>query len=393
MSAYFIEAFDTLFFRDGRPFEIGGYANLQIPPSPSNFYGAIRSALITSKPGGFEKIKTNQDETLRAVVGEIGDSEGETAKLQINGPLFARMASKGITGYFPVPRDLLVYSVDGKGANKLNRKFIIQNKLKELPKGVETNSSTRMFLINPYAESMSSEELLLSDGTFARYLNGDLKFPFEIDYNLNAIQVEQLFKSDYREGIALKSKQKNVEKSRLFTMQHLEFDNDPDEPYGFVLEIHNNSIELGEPAYLRLGGDGKVAQMIRVDINWGNVDNIKEKIDSNKLFKVYIATPAIFELGWKSKAMHNGYFDEYPGLEFELLTAAFGRSEMYGGYDIVANVPKVSFPAVPAGSVFYFKLKKGTADDVIAAFHQKCISDYRNKQGFGYSFVGGITNV
>ncbi len=390
---YFIEAFDTLFFRDGRPFEIGGYANLQMPPSPSNFYGAIRSALIASKPGGFDKIKIDQDETLRAVVGEVGDSEGKTAKLQILGPLFARKTSENVTSYFPLPRDLLVYSADGSEERKLSRRYLIQTNLKELPKGIETNSSTRMFLINPYAESMSSEALLLSDDTFARYLNGDLKLPFEIDYDQNVIKLEQLFKSDYREGIALKSKQKNVEKSRLFTMQHLVFNNNPDEPYGFVLEILNNPIQLGDSAYLRLGGDGKVAHIKAVDINWGDVEKIKESIDSNKLFKVYLATPAIFELGWKSKAMHNGYFDEYPGLEFELLTAASGRSEIYGGYDIVANVPKVSFPAVPAGSVYYFKLIKGTADDVINAFHQKCISDYRSNQGFGYSFVGGITNV
>jgi CRISPR-associated protein Cmr3 len=393
MGMYFIEAYDTLFFRDGRPFEFGGYANLQVPPSPSSFYGAIRSALITSKSRGFEMFKTGRDATLKAVVGEIGDSEGTTAKLQINGPVFARLSADGVTGYFPLPRDLLVHTHGMEKTNKPRRGYLVQTIVKKLPEGIETNCAQNTFLMNPFAQSMAQEDILLSNVVFAKYLSGDLSFPYEIDEDQNALRSNQLFLSDFREGIALKSNQKNVETSKLFTMQHLTFDNDPERPFGFVLEIHNNTIELGESTHLRLGGDGKVAQLRAVDANWWEIERIKERIDANKMFKIYLATPAIFEFGWKSKAMHNNYCDDHPGLEFELITAAIGRAVMYGGYDMVANVPKVSFPAVPAGSVYYFKLNKGTADDVVKAFHQRCISDFRSNQGFGYSFVGGITNV
>ena len=175
-------------------------------------------------------------------------------------------------------------------------------------------------------------------------------------------------------------------------MQHMAFKTDKEKQTGFILEC-----ELPESfaanAILRLGGDGKVAYLQSVNVEQFPTDQIKEQIERTRQFKVYLATPALFEMGSLSRAMHNGYFDDIPGLKFELIAAAIGRAEIYGGYDIVANVPKVSFPAVPAGSVYYFKLKEGNADDVIQAFHDRCISDFRQNQGFGYSFVGGIDNV
>lgn len=40
--------------------------------------------------------------------------------------------------------------------------------------------------------------------------------------------------------------------------------------------------------------------------------------------------------------------------------------------------------AVPAGSVYYFKLLKGSFEDAVKLFHGKCISEYRENMGFEY---------
>lgn len=41
-----MEAFDTLFFRDGKPFSMGDdvWANGVFPPYPSTLYGALRAS-------------------------------------------------------------------------------------------------------------------------------------------------------------------------------------------------------------------------------------------------------------------------------------------------------------------------------------------------------------
>jgi len=391
MKAFFIEAIDTLFFRDGRPFEVGGEANLQIPPSSSTFYGALRSALIAAEPSVFKFFKEGRNTSLKEWVGEYGDSEGSTASIRIKGPVFAKKSGTDITCYFPLPRDLLVY-VTKNGRNGEEKYFLIPLRLKQVPPNITTNMDLTYILINPYSENIEYQNLFLNENLFFKYLNGELVQPYEFILGEEVLSTEQIFISDYREGIGLKVKQKNVEKGKLFTQQHMVLTTDQEKQMGFVIKCEvPEAFQSG--AILKLGGDGKIAHFRPANIKEASRERIIQQIEKNKKFKVYLSTPALFKMGTKSRAIYNGYFDDIPDLKFELIAAAIGRAEMYGGYDIVANVPKISFPAVPAGSVFYFQLKKGDAEMVFNAFHDKCISDFRNNQGFGYSFVGGITDV
>jgi len=382
---------DTLFFRDGRPFEVGGEANLQIPPSPSTFYGALRSALIVSQPGGVSAFISGNNPILTEWAGQYRDSEGITAKLKIKGPVFAKKTNHGIVRYFPLPRDVLIFFFKDS-STEVYRYFLISTKLKSFPQEMESNMALSHLLINPFSESGEYQPLLISEHLLFQYLQGGFTEPLEFTPGEDVLSPDQIYLPDYREGIGLKKWQKNLEKGRLFTQQQMAFVADDEAQMGFLVE---SDVPKWFPSdvILRLGGDGKVATFQPVTITENSTERIKQQIEKNKLFKVYLATPALFELGKKSRAFYNGFIEDIPGLKFELQAAAIGRAEMYGGYDIAVNVPKISFPAVPASSVFYLRLKKGTAGQVLKAFHNKCISDFRNNQGFGYSFVGGITNV
>ncbi len=390
MATFFIEAFDTLFFRDGRPFEVGGEANLLIPPPSSTFYGAFRSALISATPDGWQKFHSRTDQELTAWVGEKGDSEGFTARLAIKGPVFARIHEDQVERFFIMPRDLLVYSE--KDNNENEHYFLVPLVLKEFEEPFSMNMGLSHILVSPYSRNVAYKEWFIHENLFKQYLAGKLSFPYEFEKGKEVLEPREIFSSDYRVGIALKAGQKNAEGGRLFTMQHMAFRNENGKRWCFWVDVKWPDA-MNREMILRLGGDGKVARMQPVTTKSWEVQGIQEKIQKNGLFKVYLATPAIFELGWKSRAMHNTYFNDISELQFELLTAALGRAQMFGGYDIVANVPKISFPAVPAGSVFYFKLKKGNAEQVMQAFHDRCIADFRKNQGFGYAFVGGITHV
>jgi len=396
MKAYFIEPFDTLFFRDGRPFEIGGEASLKIPPSPSTFYGAIRSSILANVEKGFQKFDRASDEKLTRVVGKKGDSEGITASLSIAGPFFAFTSENKTEILFPRPMDLLEFeNRTDNGTNVVKVKIPVGLELYELDNSIETNSTYRTYAINPFAEMIETQKGFILPKLLQKYLDGSTTFEEE-DKEL-ILDYDDIFLSDYREGNALHLKNKNVEQGRLFTIQHIQFKQNvgqKEKIFGFFIIVNGDEELLPNEMILRLGGDGKTAYMRNVLVpEILDEQKIMNQITKTRLFKLYLATPAIFEMGWKSRFMHNGYLDNYPGLKFELIGACLDRMEMFGGYDVVANVPKLSFPAVQAGSVYYFRLVEGSAEDVIKIFHKQNISDFRKNQGFGYTFVGGIKNV
>jgi len=60
-----IKPLDTLFFRDGKPFSMGEetWADSIFPPSPSVFYGALRTAYFANHPHDISKANTTDDPT------------------------------------------------------------------------------------------------------------------------------------------------------------------------------------------------------------------------------------------------------------------------------------------------------------------------------------------
>ncbi|WP_276662034.1 type III-B CRISPR module-associated Cmr3 family protein, partial [Syntrophomonas wolfei] len=85
-----IEALDTLFFRDGKPFSMGqeSWAEGKLFPLPSVLYGALRSAYLGQHPECF------------ANLGELDDV---TSNLTIRG-IYYRL---GGNLYLPQPADLV----------------------------------------------------------------------------------------------------------------------------------------------------------------------------------------------------------------------------------------------------------------------------------------------
>ncbi len=81
---------------------------------------------------------------------------------------------------------------------------------------------------------------------------------------------------------------------------------------------------------------------------------------------------------------------DHEGIKIKLITAAIGKPLNIGGWDIVQNAPKIMRRAVPAGSVYYFKLIEGTGEEVLQKFNHQNISDFLPEEGFGYCLVGVI---
>lgn len=72
-----------------------------------------------------------------------------------------------------------------------------------------------------------------------------------------------------------------------------------------------------------------------------------------------------------------------------LLCAVVGRFVPAGGFGASGGGgrPREMRYAVPAGSVYFFKLLEGGTETVNKLFHGKCLSDYRETQGFVYKNI------
>ena len=143
---------------------------------------------------------------------------------------------------------------------------------------------------------------------------------------------------------------------------------------------------------VQLGADWKVVKIEKTE-----KDLFKElrEIDfqlNNKIFKIYFATPAIFEKGWIPGWIDNSNFKgEYNEINLKLVACSTGKYNLIGGWDLVNKKPKPMYKAVSAGSIYYFKILDDTPTQKIKEnFHLKNISDINPEEGFGLSLVGEV---
>ncbi len=112
-----------------------------------------------------------------------------------------------------------------------------------------------------------------------------------------------------------------------------------------------------------------------------------------KIFRLCLATPALFEKGsipkWLDKETGIGEPNKNSDLKLRLITSFLGKSISIGGFDLKERQPKKMHKYVPAGAVYYFEILKGTMEEVIKTFHSKSVSELEtDKQGFGIAYVG-----
>ena len=359
-----LEALDTLFFRDGLPFNKEGdnWVNCLFPPAPSVIYGALRSLYFAENISEFSKANQDND---------------PTRNLKIKG-IFLQAED---TVYFPLPFDL----VKNKGD-----KIVSINPEKA---DFVSNCLTEMVLMAPEDEEVKNVESgLLDDISLKDYLSGNNQYlPYRglsefvtnepkvsigIDiikglaqdgmlYRVGMIRPELLYTSGQKIG------RRKSRKIRIL--------------------VDYEGLPLPFRGLIKVGGEGKVMSYkhcreegLGLNINWPEV--------RGNMFKVYLATPAKFSKGWLPDWIdERSYTGIYEGISLKLMTAAIGRYVSIGGFDMKNKQPKPMLRAVPAGSVYYFQVLDGSdLEEVMAAFHYSNISDFDKEQGFGLTFAGVV---
>ncbi len=362
-----IDAVDTLFFRDGKPFTMGAetWADAVFPPPPSVVYGALRNQYFGENPGQLNLANTTGDPT-------------STLKIHSIALLKEDILLKKDRLFFPLPLDYV--------ADKTKKLTGLLLQRQEPPEMV---SSCWPGIISVFAasndQSVKTESQGFLDGEiFSVYLKSP---PSTVSYTT----LKQHSTPEPKIGIARNGKTHTVEEGRLYRvdMRRLQaerkFGDPPSSPLSLYVQF--SGLPIADQGVFRLGGEGKLAAYQSVDVPLPTAPTIQ-----GERLKLYLATPAIFDQGWlpswiDSKTLQVG--GKYQHLQLTLETALPGKPINIGGFDMKAGRPKIMRRAVPAGSIYVFTCK-GDIQQAVTAFHNQCISDISSHEGFGLTFVGGV---
>ena len=388
---YKIRAIDQLFFRSPVPFEAGGGSQLlssYFPPSPNTYAGAFRMFL------------TEQSTKEKSKKIRIG----------YNGLLYQGAFC------FPQPLDTLpVFESD----SEVEKPFDLIKKHYALEKLIIKKAPPSNFPLDYYlvrdpngvkenGKNKFPDDLYVSIATLKNYLAAD-------EIPLSGFSLSDNLTKESKLGIEIGT-DGTTEDSMLYQIEMIRPKDENGNDWELAVDV--TGIETSETFdYVRLGGEGKVAQTEKMNQEF----DMEISNSESEFFKLYFATPAIFAGGWFPrwirKDMTGSFSFKGKKIEFKLLSAVVGKAKAVGGFDPNTKRPKELRYAVPAGSVYYFKIVGDSSiKDVKKMFHQKCLSDYREgydskhsevygfsrpkevfdriiycDRGFGYALVGSVS--
>lgn len=357
---YRIDPFDSWFFRSGAPYDAGvnTYGESIFPPFPSVYAGMLRNCDRT-----FSDEKTF---SRRLRIGWNG--------IMINHQML-----------FPAPLDLTIIDHKEKGMIGVE---------KVLKPSCKSSYPLPYYLMQT---SNQSKPPYIRGGAYI-----DQKFMnYYVNDNISEYPIRELgdyFTAESRIGISIDSSLGTVEKGKLF-QQVVITPNIQNGLQKASLVLEAQGIELPDITIERIGGDGKVSAVSKVDAPL-ELPLAPSNIKGKNIFKLYMATPAVFEKGWipgwiNERSMVGSFAHKKHRVRVQLLSAAVGKFIPVGGFGYNMqkgkNWPKEMHYAVPAGSVYYFQIIEGSMDDVFYLFHKRCISDYR--EGLGFLYENGKLNT
>lgn len=266
------------------------------------------------------------------------------------------------------------------------------------------------------------EDNFVESGGLLNYLQGD---------SFSTKEAEDLWGSEFQVGIE-KSAQRTAEIGKIYSVEFIRLKEEEKWQFfasGFLVDfvLDKKYIEekkLKPEGFLALGGESRAAkyetiqdeQIAQSDkLTMGDFLN-DALTDSNK-FKLYLASPAIFNNGWYPDFL--GLVDgeligEIDNLRFRLISAVVNKPQTISGWNVAEKKPRPVVKAVPAGSVYYFELMDnlrfeqtsidlirtefhyqvltGLGDKGIGCLKQEELKRY-GKAGFGLAFVGKVSEV
>lgn len=350
-----IEPLDTLFFRDGKPFNRGEetWADGTALPNPTVLYGALRTAFATANSISFRELASGE---------ALGKND-----FKIQG-IYYRIGSANL---LPLPLDLVEYEEDGsKDENRYKVKPLIVRNIKILSSKKGAVSHSLLVSKDKDKQVENLENGLIVSTELGKYLKGNLN-------HTEAYKLTDYVENESKVGIGRENVTKTAEDGSLFRVDMNRVD---DFQIGVRLAVDEkyNYSEL-----VRLGGETKMVRLFSTRIAMRVIGG---SIDFSKgYFKVYFSTPSILKDGTPTSLLK-----KLIGIEPTLITSAVGKPLHIGGFDMAKRKPKPMYKCIPAGSVFYYKADKDVS--LLNDNQGAALSDELSEQGFGICYFG-IWNI
>ena len=367
---FFVTPLDLLMLRGNRSFGAAGeHGEALLPPWPSLFAGAFRSALLAGdarRLAEFVAVGNQADlsedrrcQRMRSVLGDtlfttLGTPQ-RPGSFRITWASLARwpvdeskVATNGpVSPCLPLPADLLAQESGGV------------SQLKSLqpatpPTGLRGSASLPMTALLHSAKQLKPAvgHWLDGDGLTA-HLQGHLP--------TTTLRSEALFKRETRLGIALDAASRSASDGALYTTEAVALQDGA----GFLVGIAG-AAPLADSGLLRLGGDGRGARWQRVHFT----PPAAPPITQGGRFRLLLTTPGIFNAGWLPEGVMRNADGACrlrgDGFSARLACAAVPLHEVVSGWDLAAWAPKTARRVVSAGSAYWFDQFQGDAGKLAA---------------------------
>ncbi|WP_347245409.1 type III-B CRISPR module-associated Cmr3 family protein [Thermogutta sp.] len=359
----FFKPLDVLFFRGNESFGgTGEHGESLMPPWPSVFSGALRSAILAGDPKVQLSLVSEKTDQLPSVrLQKVIGTPRNPGSFRVT---FVALGTESGELFLPAPADLVVWGSSREGIKAVKRLTPIpREELAPALEGKMPFCSYDAFLSHiPVLSARrdlgkpSSGWWLTREG-METYLNGDVPEPRHF------VHATHLWKTEMRLGIARSRESFTVDKGRLYTTTAVALAPGPPRwgkateaswfgAVGFVVGVEGVDEDLfPERFVVRLGGDGHGCEVTP----WRGEPLQARELDER--FVAVCVTPCMSPQGWLPPGLsrQNGAYVTASGAF--LAAAVVGRPQVVSGWDLAAHAPKPAQAAIPAGSVFYFQGK------------------------------------
>ncbi|WP_295455468.1 type III-B CRISPR module-associated Cmr3 family protein [uncultured Thiodictyon sp.] len=367
---YFVEPVDSLFVRGNLAFgDAGEHGSGPMPPPPSLFAGAFRSAILGRHPEAmaqFVRQGVAGDARLDAALGTLNPKTGEVAKPGDFRVAWVTLAGhktaqgvEAVTPVFALPADLL----------KLTDGFAPLKPLAAPSLVADGRKLPYVAVLHTQKQTKPEGGVYLSLTGWQSHLAGQPPDPAT-----SAVKAGDLHTRDPRLGIGLNGGAGTVESGLIYTTEGHAFSpaadpagaNPPPRPFaatGFLVGLQGADGLLPETGFLRLGGDGRGARYQRLDYRPPKPP--LDTIAANRRFRLILAMPGLFADGWLPPGVQHSdghYLLRIAGCTARLVCAAVPRREIVSGWNLFTWHPKDAQRAAPAGSVYWFEDLQGPID-------------------------------
>jgi len=369
-----IRGIDSLLFRDGRPFgaEIGSLSARTLScPYPATVTGFVRTFL-----GNRMLIDWNRREDILRVLA-----------IAVYGPLLERNGE----AVFHAPADALI-----TGTRKEPSVFALRP-WQDLPEHAGCDLPKHLVPLRVDTDEKPVKGYEYWDGaSLMRWLESADGSGFTPPQPVGKMEVEQ------RTHVAIDDEKGVSAESLLYSVEYLSFEryrwgnNGSHERWALLARLESEEdLSLARGVGL-LGGEKRLALLEPAeDSCWPTCsETLRRALSQSGRVRMFLATPAIFEGGWKPGWL-NGKLEGSPpcarDMKLRLVAAAVKRRGAVSGWSYRQDrqQPKPLRLLAPAGSVYFFEVLEGDPVALAEAWLRPVSDDeHYRRDGYGLTLWG-----